>query len=159
MVRTQQSSMALRTWLGNLLLNLGRKLARADGRELAVDLSDHSIGIKMAKPDTDELAWDPDLYHRGCVFVDGYANPIKPVVNRNKTLEDPDTIDAEQPENEERHVEMISSSRYGDYMKQDLISQILNPKEHWRLLAYGILGLLVLQFFAIIVTLYATGGF
>lgn len=142
--------------MGNLLLNVGRKMARADGRELAVDLSDHSINIKMARPDGDTQAWDPDLYHRGNVFVDGYANPIKPVVDKNKELEEPDTVDEEATDG---HVEMISSSRYADYMKQDLISQLLNPKEQWRLLAYGIIALGVLQFFGIIITLYASGGF
>lgn len=154
--------MALRTWLGNLLLASGRKMARADGRELAVDLSNHSISIKMVRPDRDGMAWDPDLYRYGNVFMDGYANAIKPTVRRNKELEDPDEVDVEVSEESEAdggHVEMISSSRYADYMKQDLISQLLNPKEQWRLLAYGIIALGVLQFFGIIITLYVAGGF
>lgn len=154
--------MALRTWCGNLLLNVGRKMARADGRELAVDLSDHSIHIEMIRPSRDDVAWDDDFYRYGNLFMDGYANSIKPRVRRNKELEDPDEVDVDVSDEaaaDGGHVEMISSSRYADYMKQDLISQLLNPKEQWRLLAYGIIALGVLQFFGIIITLYVAGGF
>lgn len=152
--------MALRTAIGNALISFGRRLARADGSEVAVDLSSHSISIKMMRPDKEQRAWDPDLYHSGNVFLNEYANPIKPISRPNKELEEPDTVDCVVPDGgEERHVEMISSERYGAYMKQDLISQLLNPQEKWRLLAYAILGVGFLTVCTLMASLSAAGAF
>lgn len=145
--------------------------ARALGLETKVELSDHSITVEYALPDVDTRAWDSNLYVNGNVFVDGYANPIKPKVNYNEELENPDTIDVEEgetgtaddtadsEEGDGPHVSLISSARYRDYMRQDLVSQLLTPNEQWKLLAYGILGVAILQFFTIIITMWATGQF
>ena len=134
------------------------------GLQKEVKLSDHSIRVRLTHPDKDSEAWDNNLYRNGNVFVQGYANPIKPRVKHNRQLENPDEIDVTEHETEEQsdddeHVSLISSSRYRDYMRQDLVSQLLTPQEQWRLIAYGILGLGILQFFAIIVTMYGTGAF
>lgn len=155
--------MVLRSKLGNWLLSAGRRLARADGRELAVDLSNHSIDIQMTKPDREEQAWDPDLYSRGNVFLEGYANPIKPVARHNKELEEPDAVDVEESDEgdtgDDVHTEVISSERYAMYMKQDLISQLLNPQEKWRILAYAILGIGGLVLVNLVMTASAAGVF
>lgn len=156
-------------------VNIGYALvdgtARALGLETKVELSDHSIKVEYALPNIDTRAWDSNLYRNGNVFVDGYANPIKPTVNYHEDLENPDTIDVEEGESGEEddnsesdeddgpHVSLISSPRYRDYMRQDLVSQLLTPNEQWKLLAYGILGVAILQFFTIIITMWATGQF
>lgn len=160
--------MTIRTRLGNTLIGLGRSVGQSRGKsELAVTISDHSIDARMEPVDKENRAWDSDLYHRGNVFIDGYANPIKPVVNNNKELEDPDTVaiteggtdetQDTQEESEESHVQLISSPRYRDYMTQDLISQLLNPREQWKLLAWAILAVAFLIVINLVVTLSAAG--
>lgn len=164
--------MGVRSWLSNWMIGAGRKLGRGAGLELAVELSDHSIKASMVNPDSDEYAWDPDHYKYGNVFHADYANPLKVVVNTEKSLEDPDTAGLEESDPEQssgesedadddgvQHAKLITSDRFAAYMRQDLISQLLNPREQWRLLAYGIIALGVLQFFGIIITLWTTGAF
>lgn len=161
--------MSIKTFLGNTLIGWGRRVGRGESSELAVELSEHSIDVKMVHTNTDARAWDSTLYKRGNVFVEGYANPIKPTVDYRKELEDPDTVDVVEGNGEsqevasdggeETHVSLISSPRYRDYMRQDLISQLLNPREKLRLLAYGIIALGILIFLNIIVVFYATGSF
>lgn len=155
-------------WLLDFALALGDQV----GLQRKVEVSDHSIDLSLQIPDHDERAWDTNMFRNGNLFVSGYANPIKPRTRHHKDLENPDTVeveegdvsDAEDAEGAETaddgpHVELISSSRYRDYMRQDLVSQLLTPSEKWRLLAYGILGVGCLQFFTMIIVLYATGGF
>lgn len=153
--------MVVRTYLGNTLMAYGRKMARADGRELKVELSEHAIDVEMVRPNQEELAWDPSMYRRGNVFVAGYANPIKPEVDYHETLDEPDEVDVESSEvaEDDADVRMISSPRYQEYMRQDLVESLLNPREQWKLIVYGIIGLGVLQFMAIIVTMFTTGAF
>lgn len=164
--------MSYRAYPANVLIGWGRSLGKLLGCELAVDLNDHSITAKMQHPDKDNRAWDSNLYKSGNVFVDGYANPIKPRVEANEGLENPDEIthvegevdveDDEEPDVDDddgAHTYLIASSRYRNYMRQDLISQLLTPNEQWKLIMYAVLGNVALTFFAIIITLYATGTF
>jgi len=150
--------------LSNVWLSVNEGIARVLGLQFKVELSDHSIDVEFAKPDKDESAWDTNMYRNGNVFVAGYANPIKPVVNEHAKFSEPNTVDVDEggePENEsdDIHVSMISSSRYRDYMRQDLVSQLLTPQEQWKLIAYAVLGVIILQFVGMIITLYATGSF
>jgi len=159
--------MGVRSYLGNKFIGFGRKLGRGAGYELAVEVSDHDITARMERPDKTERAWDEDLYKRGNMFVAGYANPIKPSVDYNRDLEDPDTVDVVEGDTDadsdgeddttEEDVQLIASPRYREYMQQDLISQILNPREQWRLLAYGIIALGILTMFNIALSLSASG--
>lgn len=158
--------MGLRSYIANALIARGRSIGRSAGLEMKVELSDHSIDVAMADPDREDLAWDGDLYKHGNVFIHGYANPVKPTVNYNEALEDPDTVEVEgsdcegaQSVAEDAHVELISSPRYRDYMRQDLISQLLNPREQWRLLAYGIIALGILMLPTMILSAAAAGVF
>jgi len=157
--------MSMRDTIASSALNTARIFGRALGTELVVETSQHSIETKMEVPDREERAWDPDLYKHGQLYYQDYANPIKPTVDSHSELEDPDTIDVREGETqtdrseENGSIQMIASPRYRKYMRQDLISQLLTPKEQWKLIAYGVLGLGVLQFLAIAVTLYATGSF
>jgi hypothetical protein len=165
--------MSIRATIPNALIGWGRRLGNSLGCEIAVELNDHSIQTEMVVPNKETRAWDSDLYRKGNVFVGSYANPIKPRVEYHEDLEDPDEITHVEgepdtpPEGESEtdggedvgHVQLISSPRYRDYMRQDLISQLLTPSEQWKLIMYAVLGNVVLTFFAIIVTLYATGSF
>jgi hypothetical protein len=136
-------------------MNLVRSGFELLGYQLVVELSEHSIEIDLERPDKNKRAWDSSLYKSGNVFLDGYANPIKPTVKANDELENHDeaTItegEGELPEGEREDPDtsaaVIASSRFRTYMKQDLISQLLTPNEQWKLLAYavGALGLVML---------------
>lgn len=137
---------------------------------MVVEASDHSLETTMELPDRETRAWDGSLYKHGQLYVKGYANPIKPTIYHNPSLETPDTVDVAEGDTEdgegdaeaeetEAEAKVIASERYQQFMQQDLISQLLNPREQWRLLVYGLLALGALQFFAIIVTMYSTGAF
>lgn len=157
--------MGFRSTLANAFIASGRQLGKLMGLEMAVVVSDHSIEASMEKPDTDRRAWDTELYKSGNLFVSGYANPIKPRVRENPDLENPNTVDVEEGEADEEveeedgHAQLITSGRYREFMRQDLISQLLTPESRWNLLVWAVVCLGVLQFVAIIITLYATGSF
>ena len=147
----------------NALLAAGRSLGRLAGGELKVELSDHSINTQMRRPDKDERAWDDSMFKHGNVFVEGYGNPIKPRVNYHETLQEPDRIDHEEGDGDEdddsdAHVELISSPRYRDYMRQDLVSQLLTPRERWRIIAYGVLAVGALVLLNLGINLVASGA-
>ena len=150
----------------NRLLDYALSIGKTMGYELVVEVSDHSIDIQMERPDKTERAWDPDMYHSGNLYVSNYANPIKPKINYQDRLDTPDTIQVtesqtedfgedldQQPDSQQddRHIQLISSPRYRDYMRQDLISQLLTPQEQWKLLAYAVGAVAVLQFITIII--------
>lgn len=160
----------IRESIANSLIAAGRLIGSVSGLELAVEVSDHSITTTMEQPDEDKRAWDQDLYKRGNLFVSGYANPIKPRVRFNEELENPNEldvqegdVDAEDVDSEDdsdtAHVQLISSGRYREYMRQDLISQLLTPESRWNILVWGLIGIGVLLFFDMILTLWATGSF
>ncbi len=151
----------MRSWIASAMLNTARSFGRLLGCQLVVETSQHSLETKMELPNKEQRAWDENLYKKGQMYYSGYANPIKPAVDYDQDLENPDKITAEESEQEktEGHVELISSSRYREYMRQDLISQLLTPQEKWRLIAYAVGGVAVLQFVSIIITLWATGSF
>lgn len=158
--------MAYREIPVSIMQSFTEATASALGLQLKVEASDHSLSVEYTAPDKDNRAWDADLYRNGNLFVAGYANPIKPRVNHNDKLENPDTIevtegDAETDtdDDDSPHVSLISSSRYRDYMRQDLVSQLLTPQEQWKLIAWGILGLGVIMFVNMVLTVYVTGGF
>lgn len=153
----------------NMMLATAEAMGSAMGLKRKVEISDHSVTVEWTTPDQDSRAWDLDLFKRTNVFVRGYANPIKPVVDYHEQLENPDTVDVEGSDvaddetggedDDGPHVSLISSARYRDYMRQDLVSQLLTPQEKWRLLAYGILGLGIVLFVQMVITVYVNGGF
>lgn len=119
----------------------------------------------MEVPNKNERAWDPNLYKNGQLYHAAYANPIKPKVNHDTDLETPDTIDvnksgvATDGGKTDAHVQLISSSRYREYMRQDLISQLLNPREQWKILVYVLIGVLILVVANVLISLSAAGAF
>jgi len=154
--------MGLRSWLANRLIGMGRKVGRGAGRELKVELSDHTINLSMADPSEESLAWDDDHYRYGCMFYRDYSNPIKPTVRQHKDLDDPDVVEAEDgPEvvEDDVHTELISSPRYRAYMRQDLIDSLLTPRTQWRLIAFAVIALGIVMTANLIATLSAAGLF
>jgi len=164
--------MSIRTTIANTLISTGRSLGRSGDAELAVDVSDHSINVAMEQPDKTQRAWDSNLYRRGNLFIEGYANPVKPSVQQHKELATPDEAeviegqpdDDSPPDDDETgddddgpHVDLIASPRYRAYMRQDLISQLLNPRAQWRLIAYAVIALAVFMAVNIVVSLAAAG--
>lgn len=162
----------LRTWIANTMLGIARSTGKLFGLQLAIELSDHSIELSMEHVDKGERAWDTSLYKSGNVFVKGYSNPIKPRVEYHETLENPNTVAADEGNEDKEdaredadtdadgpHVQLISSPRYRDYMRQDLISQLLTPDAQWKLLAYAVLAIGFFVVVNIIVSLSAAGAF
>lgn len=169
----------IREFIANSLIAAGIALGSATGLQKVVELSDHSIQIEMEQPDESNRAWDQSMFKNGNVFINGYSNPVKPRVRQHTGLENPDVaeveegepgdVDVDQPQLEaggddssdetDTHAQLITSSRYRDYMRQDLISQLLTPESRWNKMLYGIIAVAALQFMTIIITLYATGSF
>lgn len=157
----------IRESIANSLIAAGLAVGTATGLQQVVELSDHSISISVEQPDESNRAWDDSLYKNGNVFIDGYSNPVKPQVKQHTGLQNPDTAEIEEGEPDggsdvdesDTHAQLITSSRYRDYMRQDLISQLLTPESRWNKMLYGLIGIGALQFLGIVITLYATGSF
>lgn len=114
------------------------------GCEIAVNADGQTLDVKMVPPKrTKDMAWDDKLYVKGNLFVGDYANPIKPSVDYNDGLENPDTVDVEASEDAEdsAHVSVISSPRYRLFMMQDLVSQLLNPSERLTVIQWVLIGI------------------
>ncbi len=58
---------------------------------------------------------------------------------------------------EKAHVEIISSKRYRDFMRQNLMSELLTPREQWKLIAIAVAAVAVLQLITLMVSLSAAG--
>lgn len=155
--------MGLRSAIGTTALSIGRSIGNALGCELAVDVSGHSIETRMVPPGSDDgRAWDDTLYVRGNLFVDGYANPVKPVVNHNDGVDNPDEVGVEEAQASETdaHVSVISSARYRMFMIQDLVSELLNPSERLTKIQWAIIGLagMMLMNLVLVVAVAASVG-
>jgi len=153
--------------VGTKILGFGRSIARSFGYELAVTVSDHSIQLQMVNPnDTEERAWDDNLYRHGNLYMSGYANPIKPRVEQHSGLKNKDQArhhdtvtvpDGGEEQAEQVHTQLMSSGRYQDYMLQDLISQVLNPQEQWKKLFYAVVATAIIASLSLITSASAAG--
>lgn len=154
----------IREPIANTILNTGRSIGRTLGLELAVVVDEHSLTIKMVKPQNSTRDWDPSLFKSGNLFFGRYANPIKPYVQRHIGIDELDEVDVDDSSNDDEsddsgpHVGMKSSQAYVESIEHNAVSQLLNPKERWQLLAYGMLALGILQFIIMIVILYSSGA-
>lgn len=78
------------------------------GYKLKVTVGEHKIYLDWVKASNlKERAWDKSHYVNGNIFVKGYANPIKPRLDREKS-----------------NLDMIESTRYKDFMKLQTIQNI-----------------------------------
>lgn len=156
------------------------------GLQMAVDVSKHDFQVHMMNPNTDQRDWDSEMFKSGNLFYRGYANawrPIKAEIHRVSSADQPDKIelegdveaddlsdeqleaaglqanaDVEDPDTG-RWVGVKASRGYITSIEHDNYSQLLNPKERWTLILYGLLGLGTLIFLQIIITMWATGSF
>lgn len=151
--------MAIRDWIATSILNYARITGRILGTELVVDVSDHSIDIKMKVPNKTERAWDSNLYKRGQLFRAGCANPVKVVLDESGTLEEEDSVDIVEGSGGRGETTVMASQRYKTYMLQKTIKDMAMPTSHWHKVIYGMIALGALGLFQIIVTLWATGSF
>lgn len=147
------------------MLGMARSCGNMLGCELSVDAGGQTLDAKMVPPKTTkEVAWDDNLYVKGNLFVGDYANPIKPSVDYNEGLENPDTVGVEASEDSEdsAHVSVISSPRYRLFMMQDLVSQLLNPSERLTVIQWvliGIAGMLLVALILLTVVAAQVGVF
>lgn len=156
--------MGLRSTLATSAMSLARGFGNALGCEIAVDCSGHELETRMVPPKaTKERAWDGDMYVKGGLFVDGYANPIRPKAVRNKEISESDEVaadggsaDVQQGE----HYEIISSKRYASIVKNDLISQLINPAERLSTIQWVLIGMagMMLMILVVLVAVAAQVG-
>lgn len=66
----------------NLLLLIAGKYSRIRGQELVITLTEHAIIVQYEQPAKTDLAWDYSHYVNGCIFLDGFANPVKPTAKQ-----------------------------------------------------------------------------
>ena len=161
--------MGVGSWLATHVLNYARAFGHRMGCNLEVEVRGDRIETKMAHPKISKKAWDSDMYDSAGLFVHGFANPVKPVVERSADPNEPDDLDVDAAGDvpltdggelvEQKTFDVIPSYRYLEHMNQHIISELVNPTEQWQLIVYGIIGIAALQFFTIIVTMWATGSF
>jgi len=151
----------MREAIANWFVRRSVGIAEALGTERVVEVSEHSIGITFERPEKESRAWDSSMYESGQLFHSDYANPIKPVVESNADLDNPDTayIKVREEEEEDKEPYLITSDRYQSYMTQDLIDSLLTPREKWRLIAYAVIATAFLVVTNLIVSLGNAGLF
>lgn len=156
----------VRRQIASAFIRWARKTGNALGCELVVEVNDHSIKTTMEVPSSDKRAWDTNLYHKGQLFREGYANPIKPVeMLEESDEEEDDTVTKSvqildsQADASPGKIGMLPSWRYQVHQDQHAISELVNPTEQWRLIVYGIIALGIIGFMNAILILYGTGAF
>lgn len=151
----------VRSTVATVVMSGARSIGQALGTELVVELSEHSIETKMEVPDTDQRAWDDDLYRTGQLYYSGYANPFKPVIREADDREELDEPDVEESDvaadEDDASVGMMPSRRYRAYLDQHLISELVRPEDRWQLLVYAVLAIGFLQMVTIAVIVHLVG--
>lgn len=150
--------MSIRSQLATFALNAARSFGRTLGCQIAVEAGSAELKTTMELPDNNKRDWDEQHFRRGCLFIQGYANPVVPVLRRNEGAINRDEIDAEfYHDDDDLHVALKSSKQYVETIESDAAAQLMNPKERWRILAYGILALGVLMFVNMIMMFVVIG--
>jgi hypothetical protein len=123
------------------LLNAVRGIARTFGYELKIVLTDHKILLKFDNPDREGSCWDKSHWTYGNIFIEGYANPVKPSIT------------------EDDKTEMITSDRYKTFMEQSLIDDMLQASKSKGLtLLQAVIAIVSLQVATILAMVWLTGG-
>lgn len=151
--------MGLRSLIASGALNTGRKIGHALGCELVIETSPHSLETSMEPPNKTNRAWDPDFWKSGQLYVAGYANPVKPVVERHIDQGDQDQVKVQSDdlEDDERHTAIVSSTMYRTYQDQHLASELILPSEQWKRIFYAVVGLGLLMMFSLGVQVMGSG--
>lgn len=163
--------MALRDHLATFAMRIARAFGHRIGCYLVIEPSEHTVRLSMEVPSKSNRAWDLNHYRWTNIFPDGYANPIRIDVDRHKALETPDEVlpvetrnsteeahlAADGGEDVTSHIQLISSHRYREFMRQNLISQLINPSEKLNRLFLAfmvVIGLLIMQIMLIIFSVF-----
>lgn len=129
----------------NVFLSLGKAWGEMFDHNLMVSVDDHEIRFKYEKEpeEIEGINWDNNMYVNGNIYYKGKANPIKPVIDDGKD-----------------EVELISSDRYKDFMKQTLVRDIVRATEDEGLTMTQMLviGSLAVSALTLIAVLMVSGG-
>lgn len=98
-----------------LLFGTIRVMSEAIGNEIAVVITPHKIKLKFIDPDSTDYAWDESLFTSGNLFLEGFANPVKPKI--------PDNEDKAESE---YNLELIESKRYKKLMDNKLMDDVIS---------------------------------
>lgn len=97
----------------NWLLGLAVGVANLLGMKLMITIDEHRIDVELVKPDKlRERVWDSSHYVNGNIYVKGYGNPIKPLLDKA-----------------ENKVELVSSERYKNFMRMKILKELIKTAE------------------------------
>ena len=144
------------------------------GYQLVVECNDHTLDVWMQKPVADDDAgrpWDNDLYYRGQMYYQDYADPIKPQVNQTQggfatdaTLDLDEAAADDRPDDLDNDQEetgggiLTATWETETYLDQHLARDLVLPEKQWKyiLIACIVIGGFVLLNLAI--TAYLAGS-
>lgn len=94
--------------IGRLVYDIVAGIMLMLGYKLKVTVGEHKIYLDWVKAsDMKERAWDSTHFVNGNIFIKGFANPVKPYLDKKKNK-----------------LELMESTRYKDYMKLQTIQNI-----------------------------------
>ena len=133
------------------------------GYELVVECNDHMVDIWMQKPlpnDDKGRPWDSDLYYRGQMYYENYADPIKPRVTISDGGFSSDaSIDIDSSSGDQTDKDILTATWETEtYLDQHLARDLVLPEKQWKyiLIACIVIGGFVLLNLAI--TAYLAGS-
>ena len=138
------------------------------GYQLVVECNDHTFDIWMQKPKADDdegRPWDDDLYYRGQMYYQDYADPIKPTVaqtdggfHNDATLSVSSGVSDDRDDQDERPGILTATWETRTYIDQHLARDLVLPEKQWKyiLIACIVIGAFVLLNLAI--TAYLAGS-
>lgn len=140
----------------NMFLSLAEGLASLMGYKLVITLDEHKIDLKFVKPGDfrrKEAFYDDAHYVNGNIFLDGYANPVKPVfdkvINAAEEIGDNDDI--------REILKLKPSLNYKTFVRESKWKQLAEVewnKTNWMaLLKYGGIGGLLFLAYIFVVTM------
>lgn len=97
----------------NWIVGLAVGVASLLGYKLIVSVDEHRINVELTKPEElRERIYDTNHYVNGNIYVKGYANPIKPLLDKA-----------------ESKVELVSSERYKNFMRMKILKELIKTAE------------------------------
>lgn len=97
----------------NWILGLAVGVASLLGYKLMVSVDEHRIDVELTKPEElRERIYDTSHYVNGNIYRKGYANPIKPLLDKAG-----------------KKVELVSSERYKEFMRMKILKELIKTAE------------------------------
>ena len=139
------------------------------GYQLVIECNDHTVDFWMQKPESDDdegRPWDDNLYYRGQMYYQDYADPIKPTVSQTSGGFDNDATvavaagqgDDRDDDQDESPGILTATWETKTYLDQHLARDLVLPEKQWKyiLIACIVIGGFVLLNLAI--TAYLAGS-